>query len=162
MKMNLFHFPEYYSSRLYIILSVFALSLGGTIYIFFRTSEHVFFGWIRAVGLDHWFNLVRDHSLSSSLFIPEWFIFSLPNGLWAFAYALLITSIWSGSKSWLRHLWMASIPILVLGFEVLQYAAIIHGTFSIQDLVFGMAGLIVGIIIGTKIIKPDNHEKASE
>ena len=108
------------------------------------------------------FNLVRDHSLSSSLFIPEWFIFSLPNGLWAFAYALLITSIWSGSKSWLRHLWMASIPILVVGYEVLQYEGLIPGTFSLQDIVFGMAGLIVGIIIGTKIIKPDNHEKASE
>jgi hypothetical protein len=162
MKKNLLHFSTDYSGRVYVILSAFALTLGGTIYIFFRPAEHVFFGWIRAVGLDHWFSLARDRSLSSSLLLPEWIVYSLPNGLWAFAYALLITSIWWAGKSWLKYFWMASIPILVLGYEVLQYAGIIPGTFSIQDIVFGMAGLTIGIIVGIKIIKSNNHEKAFE
>lgn len=57
---------------------------------------------------------------------------------------------------------MASIPILVLGYEVLQYAMIIPGTFNLHDIIFGMAGLILGIILGLIITKPENHEKAFE
>ena len=151
-----------YSSRLYILLSAFALSVGGIIYIFLRTSEHVFFSWINAVGLGNWINFARHHSLSQNLHLPEWIVFSLPNGLWAFAYALIITKIWSGSKSWLKYFWMASIPVVVLGFEILQYAGIIRGTFCIQDIAFGVAGLIIGILVGNRIIKSNNHEKATE
>ena len=57
---------------------------------------------------------------------------------------------------------MASIPVLVLGFEVLQFAEIIPGTFCIQDLSLGIAGLILGIIVGNETIKLNNHEKVSE
>ena len=144
------------------MLSIFALSLGGIIYIFFRPSEHVFFAWIRAVGLSHWLTLARESSITSVLPLPELFVYSLPGGLWAFAYALLITIIWGGSRSWLRYLWMASIPILVLGYEVLQYAMIIPGTFSMPDIVIGITGLLIGIIVGIKTTKPKNDEKAFE
>jgi hypothetical protein len=162
MKIFSFHISRLYSVGLYVMLAALALSLGGMVYILFRPSEHVFFGWIRAVGLNHWLTIARGSSLSSGLFRPEWIVYSLPNGLWAFAYALIITSIWWGSKSWLRYLWMASIPVLVLGYEVLQYPMIIPGTFSMQDIIFGIAGLTIGIIVGVRIIKPDNHEKAFE
>ena len=46
-------------------LSAFALLTGGIIYILFRASEPLFFRYLNAAGL------------------------------WAFAYALVITSIWS-------------------------------------------------------------------
>jgi hypothetical protein len=57
---------------------------------------------------------------------------------------------------------MVSLPVLVLGYEVLQYAMIIPGTFSFPDIVFGIAGLSIGIILGFNITKPENHEKAIE
>jgi hypothetical protein len=80
--------------------------------------------------------------------LPKWIVYSLPNGLWAFAYALLITGIWSDSKSCVKYFWMGSIPVLVLGFEILQYPGIIRGTFSMQDIALGIAGITVGIIVG--------------
>ena len=160
MSKKLLCFSANYSSRLYIVLSAFALSLGGIIYIFLRKSDHVFNSWMNTAGLDNWVNFAKYNSPTLSLFLPEWIVFSLPHGLWAFAYALIITGIWAESKSWLRYFWMASIPILVLGFELLQYAGIINGTFCIQDLALGVAGLILGYILGNKIIKSNNHEKA--
>jgi hypothetical protein len=160
MKKISIYISRFHAVGLYVMLSCLALSLGGIIYIFFRSSEPVFFGWIRAVGFTHWLNLARESSLSPSLLAPEWFVYSLPGGLWAFAYALLITTIWWTSKSWLKYLWMATIPVLVLGYELLQYAQIIPGTFSIQDMVLGMAGLIIGIILGIIISKTTYHEKA--
>ena len=155
-------FSRNYSHRLYILLSVLAIFIGGLIYIFLRPSEHVFFGWINAAGFEHWFSYARSHSPSLSHLFPEWFIFSLPNGLWAFAYALLITLIWSGSKSWSRYFWLGSIPVLVLGFEVLQFPGIIPGTFCMQDLAMGLAGLVLGTFIGFTKTKNKYHEKTFE
>jgi hypothetical protein len=143
---------------LHVIISAVALLAGGMVYILFRPSEYVFFSWISAIGFDSWFNLARNSSLPSSPDLPEWIVYSLPNGFWAFAYALLITIIWSGSKSRIRYLWMTSIPLLVLGYEILQYSNIITGTFCIQDVALGITGLTIGIIIGTRI-KHNYHEK---
>ena len=140
-----------YSSRVYIFLSALAFLLGGFIYILYRPSEHLFFSWFSSIGLDNLFESLRFHSLSSSSNPPDWIVYSLPNSLWAFAYALLITSLWSGSNSWLKYLWMTSIPVLVIGFEVLQYTGTIHGTFCIQDLGMGFLGLSMGIFIGIKM-----------
>jgi len=152
-----------YSFRLTIFLSAIAMCTGGLIYILLRPSEYVFFGWISMAGFDHWISPARSLSPAFSQLFPDWIIFSLPNGLWAFAYALLITRIWSGSNSWLKYFWMASIPIIVLGFELLQYPRIIPGTFCIQDIVFGVLGLVLGIFIGTIKTKNNNyHEKAFE
>ena len=113
-------------------LSAFALLTGGIIYILFRASEPLFFRYLNAAGL------------------------------WAFAYALVITSIWSGSKSWIRILWMISIPILVLGYEFFQYVGILPGTFCFQDIALGSLGLVIGIMVGQKIVKTNDDEKESE
>jgi len=159
MKKEFLYLSAKYINRWYIYLSVLALLMGGVIYILFRASEPVFFNWIRAVGLEDWLNFARDKSLSSSLHLPAWIVFSLPNGLWAFGYAFLITGIWWGSGSWLKYFWMASIPLLVLGYEILQYAGIMPGTFCMQDIALGILGMTAGIIAGIKTTKFHNHEK---
>lgn len=143
---------------LYIFISSLSLLFGGLIYILFRSSDFLFFRWIDGLGLSNWLRISRENTLSLSPFIPDWIIFSLPNGLWAFAYSLLISGIWSGSKSNLKYIWLISIPVLVLGFEFLQFSGIINGTFCIQDIAFGLAGIITGIITGRKLTKPKNHE----
>jgi hypothetical protein len=159
-KMKPFCFSQNSYDRWCIILCSVALMLGGIIYVLFRITEPVFFHWTLAAGPDSWVNLARHKLVSTGQQLPEWIIFSLPNGLWAFAYAVLITRIWSGSKSWLRTCWMISIPVLVIGFEILQYFRIMPGTYCIQDVAMGIAGLTTGIIVGLKTIKPKNHEKA--
>jgi len=62
---------------------------------------------------------MKKKFFSLNLLLPEGIVFSLPNGLWAFSYAMLIAGIWSGRKSWLRTFWMASILVLVLGVFIL-------------------------------------------
>ncbi len=162
MKKEFLYLSAKYFNRCYICLSVLALLLGGVIYILFRASEPVFFNWIGAVGLDSWLNLARSRSLSSSLHLPAWIVFSLPNGLWAFAYAFLITGIWWGSKSWLKYFWMASIPLLVLGYEILQYAGIIPGTFCMQDIALGICRADYRNYCRNINNQTHNHEKTSD
>lgn len=144
--------------RTYVYLSAIAILTGSVIYILFRTSEPIFFSWIRAVGLGHWLHTARDFAQLQYIDLPPWMIYSLPNGLWAFAYATIITGIWSGSRSWLKYIWLTSIPLLVVGFELMQYPGIIYGTFCMQDLIFGIAGMFIGIMIMSNLLKHKNHE----
>jgi hypothetical protein len=146
-------------NRICISLSASALILGGIIYILFYSSQPVFFGWIQAAGLNNWLSAARQHSLSANSYLPQWIVYSLPDGLWAFAYALLITGIWIRSHSGLKYFWMSTIPVLVIGLELLQYTGMVKGTFSFMDLIFEISGLLVGIYAGIKITKSHHHEK---
>jgi hypothetical protein len=106
--------------------------------------------------------LLRTAEPATPDWIPNWFVYSLPDGLWAFAYALFITNIWSGSRSRLKIFWMSTIPVLVLGFEFLQYAGIVRGTFCLQDLALGIMGIIAGVFFGLNNLKLNHHENPSE
>lgn len=162
--MNTMHtsFLLHYFKRFYILISALTLIMGGMIYILFRTSEPVFYSWLSRIQLDGVIDSIKHSSFIQNLVLPEWIIYSLPNGLWAFGYAVFISRIWAGSSSWLRYIWIASIPVLIIGFEVLQYTNSIPGTFCIQDIALGLAGLISGIAIGININKINSYEKVPE
>lgn len=130
--------------------AVLAVTTGGAIYILFRPLEPIFFRWIHFLGAGNFISGIREFSLPLLTNIPEWLIFSLPNGLWAFAYTLIVTAIWSGSKSGLRYFWVATIPALILGYELIQLIDIFPGTFCLHDLAFSLAGIIIGLRIVLK------------
>jgi hypothetical protein len=158
--------PLYFSRKnwtgLHIFLCTIALTAGEMIYLLFRPNEVLFFRWIRTLGFDSLISSFRQFSHSLNQHLPEWVVYSLPNGLWAFAYALLITQIWTGSRSGFRYFWIASIPVLVLGFEILQFTGTIPGTFCFQDIALGIAGITIGSILGLKSNHPRNHENKME
>jgi len=140
--------PIAYRKTALIILSILSIAFGGIIYILFRPTEPIFFGWIKTVGLGHELTTLRELHLFFTNTVPEWLIYSLPNGLWAFSYSVIICHIWWRSQSILKFFWIATIPLLVLGFEFLQLTEILSGTFCWQDLSFGVAGIISGMTIG--------------
>jgi hypothetical protein len=146
---------------LIFLLSVFALLSGGLIYVFLRPSEYLFFSWPNNLGLGQWLNFSNHFKSSLYQILPAWFIYSLPNGLWAFAYSLLISSIWYNAKSRIKYFWMGTIPALILGWELFQLTKILPGTYSMGDLIFGIIGIISGIYPGIKLTKHYNHEKES-
>lgn len=141
----------------FLMLPVLAVLLGGSIYIFLRPSEIVFFDWVRAIGLE---SLIDSEigPLSHQVF-PDWFVYSLPDGLWAFAYACLIIWIWSGTRSWIRNIWILSIPLSIVTFEGLQYLGIIRGTPCAQDLLAGLLGIFLAIVMSKLIINSNENEK---
>jgi hypothetical protein len=146
-----------HSRRLVFFLSAVALLGGGSIYLFLRPGDLVFHNWIRAAGLDgytppgHYSTLWIRH-------FPEWFIYSLPGGLWAFAYALIINGIWWESHSLRKYFWMATVPVLVIGFELLQGAGLLRGTFCFTDLALGIVGLGLGMVFCMSLLKKKPHE----
>ena len=132
-------------SRL-ILWSSLAVFVGGMIYLLFRPAEVHFFNWFSSLDLDQWLANVRGHSLSLTYVMPHWFVYSLPNGLWAYAYTLLILLIWKGSRSSMKYIWYLSIPVLVFGFELLQANGTLPGTFCPYDLSWGAMGITLGYV----------------
>lgn len=148
---------HFFRHIVFLLLPVLAVLLGGSIYIFLRPSEFVFFDWVRAIGLES----ILGSGLGplSYWVFPEWFVYSLPDGLWAFAYACLIIWIWSGTRSWIRNIWIFSIPLSIVTFEGLQYLGIIRGTACVQDLLAGLLGISLAIIMSKLIINSNENEK---
>ena len=137
-------------------LSGVAIILGGSIYIFLRPEEAIFLHWARSAGLDAIISTLRPENPNMVSSFPIWTLYSLPSALWGFAYALIITRLWVGKKHWIRYVWLSTIPLLVLGFEFLQYSGILPGTFSMPDLIAGLLGAAAGIFIGINL-KKYNH-----
>lgn len=129
----------------YFVWSIFAILAGGFIYVLFRPVEPIFFNWLGAIGFENWLGTIREKSLSINQSMPAWMVYSLPNGLWAFAYTILILAIWKGSHSPVKYVWFLSIPVLILGFELLQFTGDLPGTFCVYDLLWGATGITLGI-----------------
>jgi hypothetical protein len=147
----------------YFMFSVvlFALLTGGIIYILYRPHKPLFFDWFHFQGIINWLNFTQTIYWSGSTNFHTWIIFSLPTALWAFAYSSVITRIWSGNSSSIKHIWYGTIPILVFGFEVLQFFGLIRGTYCPIDIAMGTLGIIAGTLFGNKTTKSTYHEKAN-
>jgi len=141
-----------------IILSFITMAIGGTIYLLYRTSIPVFFHIINFAGFEEQLLELRQTTLSGSLFLPNWIVYSLPNGLWAFAYAIIIITIWWRSTSKQKYFWLVTIPVLVFGFEFLQLLGVRYGTFCWLDLLSGIIGILLALLVGIKLSKSKYHE----
>ncbi len=145
------YISKHFSKSKYIYMSSLAVFAGGLIYILFRTTEPLFFNWFSQLGIENWIYSVREKSLIIYSFLPQWIVYSLANGLWAFAYTLIVLCIWTGSNSFLKYFWFFSIPVLVFGFEVLQLTGDLQGTFCLNDILWSAIGITIGFITASVI-----------
>jgi hypothetical protein len=129
------------------------LLVGGLIYIYLRPAEARFIQWFPRImsgkGLAEHSDLF---SLVSGKFASK-FIFSLPSGLWAMAYAAIIFRTWYGQSSPARFVWYFSIPVLAFGVEIFQLLGILPGTFCPWDLIAGLVGLTLGALISLRFMR---------
>jgi hypothetical protein len=140
--------PNRLRAKWFLILPGIAIFLGLLVYLLARPVPPVVIVKLQnAVPFSTFESPGRLKELLNAI-LPGWVIYSFPNALWAFGYAMVITGIWSGSKSPLAIFWYATIPALILGFELLQLTEMIPGTFSTCDLMAGMLGMIAGILGG--------------
>jgi hypothetical protein len=132
--------------------SFLTLLVGGLIYILFRTSTLKMFSWYETIGLGELTNVMRKMTFQFSDKIPEWILFSLPDGLWIFSYVSLMLFIWQNSVSIKNIFWISIIPILAIGSELGQLFGLVIGTFDIADLLFYIFGMTLPFILFTKSI----------
>jgi len=137
-----------------IILLFFPVVLGGLIYIIFRTDRLIMYHWFEYLNLSDEINTIK--SLKNILSFPDWFIYSLPDGLWVFSYTALSLEIWKSSITQRSFFWIFSIPIVAVMSEFLQLFKIIPGTFDIIDTAFYLIGITLPFI---KFLNINIYEK---
>jgi len=132
-----------------------AVILGGLIYLLFYPADIYLYHWLEIINLDKIIHLVRNYTLQAYPYMPEWIVFSLPNGLWAFAYAIIITYLWWSKISPFKYFWLSSIFALGIGYELLQYLEVIPGVFCYYDLFLCLAGVSLGMIMGVNYLNKE-------
>lgn len=133
-----------------IFISIITLSIGTLIYLLFRVSTLKVFSWLNFLGIDFVNNDLRKKSINYMPKIPDWFIFSLPDGIWIFSYVLVMISIWNFTLNKKSIFWMTIIPLVAIFSEIFQIFGFIPGTFDFVDLSFYILGFILPFIIFKK------------
>ena len=133
-----------------ILISIITLSIGTLIYLLFRVSTLKVFSWLNFLGIDFVNNDLRKKSINYMPKIPDWFIFSLPDGIWIFSYVLVMIAIWNFTLNKKSIFWMTIIPLVAIFSEIFQIFDFIPGTFDFVDLSFYILGFILPFIIFKK------------
>ena len=127
-------------------ISFLTLLCGTLIYLLFRVSTLKVFSWLNFLGIDFINSNVRKNSIKYAPKIPEWLIFSLPDGIWIFSYVVLMISIWNFKVNRQSIFWLTIIPLIAIFSEIFQIFGIVSGTFDIVDLSFYLLGFVLPFI----------------
>lgn len=96
------------TTRLQMLIGLVMLLLGGMIYLLFRPTTLLLFHTLDMVGL---MPLVTDwRTLAAACQPSEFVVYSLPGGLWAAAYILLVVSLLGRVRRWQRMMVASIIP----------------------------------------------------
>jgi len=127
-----------------IILKVLLpLLIGGMIYILFRQDNLKMFDWLNYLGLEPVIKFLRANI---TLELPDWIIYSLPDGIWIFALMNLMIILWKGEINSRNFIWlMMPFSFAVLN-EIGQGLGFVTGTFSYPDLLFYLIGGIIPLL----------------
>ncbi len=120
---------------LYCVLPIF---IGGMIYLAFRDTSLLMFSWAETIGLDAAIEAMRVHTLPHRPGIPDWILFSVPDGVWVFACTTFFARLWHDGAWYYRAFWIGLGPALAIGGELgqLTWIGLVPGTFDPADLLF--------------------------
>ena len=119
-----------------LLAHLFSLIIGGLIYVLFRDSSLIFFGWIDQLGGRSLIQNIQVSTLPLGKSFPNWVIYSLPDGLWLFSYVCLMLYLWRRSLTRIGLIWVFLLPFLAICHELAQLTNLIIGTFDPMDLIF--------------------------
>ena len=123
--------------------------LGGLIYIAFRQDTLKMFNWFDSINLSAVISKLRLFTLPLSDYLPNWFLYSLPDGLWLFSYLSVLLVVWDNVISKHNIHWLLLVSVVAIFSEIGQFFKIVPGTFDIFDLIFYLGGTVLPILIFT-------------
>ncbi len=122
------------------------LFLGGLIYLSFRKNNLRFFNWFDKIGCSEYINEFRLIVNPYKDFFPNWFYYSLPDGLWVYSFTSCILINWSSGIEKLKYLLLLPLIFGCL-IEFAQAIKIFEGTYDPVDLLLGVLAYIISINI---------------
>ena len=127
-----------------LISGLASLLAGAVIYLLFRSKNLLGFELLDRIGMEPWADRIRSYTADVKL--PDVVVYSLPGGLWALGYILVIDSFFCNQSRSTRTLWASVIPLLGVFSEVLQGVGLLPGVFDPWDLVCYALPFIVFVL----------------
>jgi hypothetical protein len=116
-----------------LIGPLFIFFIGGLIYVFFRTDSILFFNSFCFLQIEKPLTIIRSFTLPMCHIIPDWVLFSLPDGLWLISFSLIINKVWSPKDNLHFWFWTLLFPLTALVWEFGQAFQLFRGTFDWID-----------------------------
>jgi len=126
---------------------LFTLIIGGLIYVLFRVESLKMFKFFDLFSIGYEIDKIRVYTIPYSEYLPNWFLFSLPDGLWIFSYTSLVLYIWKNKLKKENIFWVLIVPFISIFSEIGQIFNIIPGTFDLIDLIFYLMGFLLPFFI---------------
>ena len=122
--------------RFVLVFCVAPIVVGGLIYLAFRDEHLLMFRWAEWLGFGRLITAARLYSLRHGGALPEWVLYSVPDGVWVFASTAFFTRLWHDGHWLVRAFWISLGPALAMGGELGQALGIVPGTYDPADLLF--------------------------
>lgn len=140
MKDGLKHIMDYKQNWIYAFLMIF---VGGMIYILYRPENILLFRLTDSIGIKPFINIARARA--SQVILPSFMINSLPAGLWAGSYLIMMFVTTKFHTRRIRLMLALPLPVMAIVLEFMQLGGWCPGTFDIYDLVCYVIPLIIFI-----------------
>ena len=137
------------------LMPLFTLMLGSFIYVSFRQDTLILFDWLSDIGVFEFIAGYRHYTLPFADNIPNWILYSLPDGLWLFSYISFALIIWDNKISKHGFFWIIIVPTIAICSEIGQLFNIIPGTYDLVDIFIYVLFFILAVKIS---YKPSNYE----
>lgn len=131
-----------------IFFILFPLLLGVLIYVFFRSRNLFYYNFFHVIDIDEQIREYRIILWRYRKSIPNWVIYSLPDGLWLYSFG--IAFLYGSKFFFLDSLIFGGITIFMIGFEFFQMRfgghGTLFGTFDMGDIYCFIGGFILVLL----------------
>lgn len=126
---------DFFTKKIFWIHIFLPIFIGSLIYVLFRADNILIFKFFQFIGISEMINNIRNVTMEFSIYLPDWILFSLPDGLWVYSlniFCLFFTGYYLDFK----NCYFVIVGIFLgIGSELLQLINLIPGTFDIIDLI---------------------------
>ena len=144
-----------YSKRLLMAIILFVIApmlFAVLIYVFFRTElPPVLLSFLNEFGIeqDSWTAIKLSRE-------SEWFVFNLPDGLWAFSFTSFIAIVSSRDKQIIYWMSVLSVLGVMIVLEVLQ-GSLFAGTYDLNDVIAILIGFLSALLLTSLLLMKNNR-----
>lgn len=135
---------------LYLLLSPVSFLIGAVIYLLFRSTDLYMFAAIKSLPIYGRLEVLRRSC--SDVTLPAWLVYNVPDGLWLFAYLLLMEAIWFRDRGRMKALFLWIMPVLAVAAEFLQMWNPSLGTGDVWDVAAYGIAVILFLTIKYKVV----------
>lgn len=133
-------------AKAFLLNVILPLFIGGLLYIFFRDQSLRMFRWFGQLGLSEYMRDIRASVYPMARYVPDWAVYSLPDGLWVYSFSSAHHMLWKGNRAALGFFLMMAM-IFGCGAEAMQALGLVSGTFDWTDFIFCLSAVLLSIII---------------